>query len=146
MKLFTPTLVGKKFSFSQKTRIALFFFAALFFFTNNSKAQTSEPYNWDNVDIGGGGFVSSIITNRKEKTLMYARTDVGGAYRFNRTNNKWIPLLDWASDQEQGMFGTESLASDPNDPRNLYIAAGISYFNNGRSFILRSFNYGATFD
>lgn len=89
--------------------------------------------------------MSAIITNRKDPSLMYARTDVGGAYRFDRTNSKWIPLLDWASDQEQGMFGTESLASDPSDAKNLYISAGISYFNGGKSFILRSFDYGATF-
>ena len=108
-------------------------------------ATVSAGYSFANVAIGGGGFVSALITNPKETTLMYARTDVGGAYRYDRANSKWIPLMDWASDQQQGMFGTESLASDPLDPRNLYISAGISYFNNGKSYILRSIDYGATF-
>lgn len=107
--------------------------------------KVSAGYSFANVAIGGGGFVSAIITNPKETTLMYARTDVGGAYRYDRANSKWIPLMDWASDQQQGMFGTESLASDPLDPRNLYISAGISYFNNGNSYILRSTDYGANF-
>ena len=137
----------REFSFlNRQMLISLQLCFILFMSTYYVKAQTSEPYNWDNVDIGGGGFVSAIITNRADPSLMYARTDVGGAYRFDRANSKWIPLLDWASDQEQGMFGTESLASDPSDPKNLYIAAGISYFNSGKSFILRSFDYGATFD
>lgn len=110
-----------------------------------SQAQTSEPYNWNNVKIGGGGFVSGLVTNKKEPTLMYARTDVGGAYRYDRTSSQWIPLTDWASDSQQGILGAESLASDPTDPKNLYILAGISYFNNGASYILRSSDYGATF-
>ena len=33
--------------------------------------------------MGGGGFVSAIITSKTEKNLIYARTDVGGAYRWN---------------------------------------------------------------
>ncbi|MBC8052617.1 MAG: T9SS type A sorting domain-containing protein [Sphingobacteriaceae bacterium] len=107
-------------------------------------AQTSQPHIWDNVDIGGGGFVSAIITSKKDPTLMYARTDVGGAYRYDRANSRWIPLTDWASDTQQGILGIESLATDPSDAKVVYMAAGISYYD-AKSYILRSFDYGATF-
>jgi hypothetical protein len=108
-------------------------------------AQTSEPYTWNSMAIGGGGFVSGIITSKTQAGLMYARTDVGGAYRWDVAANKWIPLMDFASDQEQGMFGVESMALDPQNPATVYAYCGISYFNSGRSFILRSTNYGASF-
>ena len=63
-------------------------------------AQTPEAYQWQNVAIGGGGFISGIITSKTEQNLVYARTDVGGAYRWDVAGNKWMPLLDWTSPNE----------------------------------------------
>ena len=40
----------------------------------------SSQMEWGTLRIGGGGFVSGIVTGKKE---MYARTDVGGAYKYN---------------------------------------------------------------
>ncbi len=111
---------------------------------NSTHAQTSELYNWNSVAIGGGGFVSAIITEKSEGVI-YARTDVGGAYRLDRTSGKWIPLMDWASDQQQGALGVESIAIDPQSPNIVYMSAGIRYFNSGKSYILRSSDYGANF-
>ena len=108
-------------------------------------AQSPGPYNWSNLPIGGGGFVSGIITSKTQRGLIYARTDVGGAYRWDTINNRWISLIDWASDNQTGYLGVESLATDPSNPKNLYISVGISYFNNGNSAILRSSNQGASF-
>ena len=44
-------------------------------------AAASDPYSWKNVRIDGGGFVPGIIFNQTEQNLIYARTDIGGAYR-----------------------------------------------------------------
>ncbi|MBC8085507.1 MAG: T9SS type A sorting domain-containing protein [Hymenobacter sp.] len=109
------------------------------------RAQTPEPYSWNSMAVGGGGFVSGIVMSPTQAGLMYARTDVGGAYRWDQATSRWLPLMDWASEQQQGMFGVESLALDPQNAATVYAFCGISYFNNGRSFILRSTNYGATF-
>jgi hypothetical protein len=76
----------------------------------------AETYTWQNVAMGGGGFVSGIITSKTQKDLMYARTDVGGAYRWDAANSRWIPLLDWTSESELGYQGVESLAIDPVEP------------------------------
>src|SRR5689334_16468978 len=45
-------------------------------------AAVGESYTWQNVRIDGGGFVPSIVFNPGEKNLIYARTDIGGAYRW----------------------------------------------------------------
>ncbi|MBC8053668.1 MAG: exo-alpha-sialidase [Sphingobacteriaceae bacterium] len=119
--------------------------------TNGSKTKKTGTthanlsYNWSNVAIGGGGFVSGIITGKTAPYPMYARTDVGGAYRFDRATSTWIPLMDWASDQQSGMYAVESMAIDPQNPNIVYAYTGISYFNDGRSYILRSADYGNTF-
>ena len=101
---------------------------------------------WNNVRIGGGGFVSGIITTHSEKDLVYARTDVGGAYRWNAEGQEWIPLLDWVSEEEKALLGVESMAIDPNAPNRLYIAAGLSGYNWPGASVLISNDYGETFD
>ena len=45
--------------------------------------------------IDGGGFVPGIIFNQTEPNLIYARTDIGGAYRWDEAGQRWIPLLNW---------------------------------------------------
>lgn len=109
------------------------------------QAQTTELYHWSNVAMGGGGFVSGIVTSKTQPGLIYARTDVGGAYRWDVANNQWIPLLDFASESQQGYMGVLSVAIDSKNPSNVYMAVGISYFNNGNSYLLRSADYGAHF-
>jgi xyloglucan-specific exo-beta-1,4-glucanase len=125
---------------------SLLLLAIIFVFEcNYMKAQTTADYKWNTLPIGGGGFVSGIITSKKEKNLIYVRTDVGGAYRWNASTSTWIPLLDWCSEDELGYQGVEALAIDPQSPKKLYMLAGTSYFNNGKTVILRSDDYGNTF-
>ena len=103
-----------------------------------------QPNNWKSVQIKGGGFVSGIITHPNARGLIYARTDVGGAYRWNSTNNSWIPLLDFLAyaNNEPTLMGVESLAIDPSDPNRLYLACA-DYPTPNAIFI--STNQGATF-
>jgi photosystem II stability/assembly factor-like uncharacterized protein len=105
----------------------------------------SEKYEWRNVIIGGGGFVTAIVTHPAQKGLMYARTDVGGAYRWDSSAQKWIPITDWIGMADINLTGIESLALDPSDPNRVYLAAGI-YSNpqSGNGAILRSPDQGQT--
>ena len=111
----------------------------------NQAGAASVPYTWDSVAIGGGGFVSAIIPHKLQTDLIYARTDVGGAYRWSQAMQKWESMLDWVSEDQIGLLGVESLAIDPKDGGIVYMLAGISYFNNGKTAILRSRDYGKTF-
>src|SRR5215813_12608937 len=114
---------------------------------DSAVAQTTETYTWRNVVInGGGGFVPGIIFNTTEQNLIYARTDIGGAYRWNQSTGRWIPLLDWVSFDEWNLMGIDSLATDPVDPNRVYLLAG-TYTNswtNMNGAILRSTDRGAT--
>lgn len=99
---------------------------------------------YGNVALGGGGFVTGIISHKTSGDV-YCRTDVGGAYRWDGANSKWIPLLDWCSDNEVSYQGVEALALDPQNENNLYLLAGTSYFNGGKTAILKSTDKGNTF-
>lgn len=89
--------------------------------------------------------MSGIVTSKTEKDLIYCRTDVGGAYRWNAATTSWIPLLDWTSESELSYQGVESIAIDPVEPNKVYMLVGTSYFNAGKTAILRSSDYGNTF-
>ena len=106
--------------------------------------QPAAAYTWDTVAMGGGGFVSAVIPS-KAQGVVYARTDVGGAFRWDNSAARWVSMLDWVADDQTGYLGVESLAVDPKNAANVYLYVGISYFNGGKSAVLRSTDYGATF-
>jgi xyloglucan-specific exo-beta-1,4-glucanase len=108
----------------------------------------AEPYAWQNVQIVGGGYVPGIIFNETEPGLVYARTDIGGAYRQDPVTKEWIPLLDWVGPDNWGYTGVASLATDPKEPDLLYLAVG-GYTNSwdpNPGAILRSLDRGATWE
>ncbi|MDO5559088.1 MAG: dockerin type I domain-containing protein [Oscillospiraceae bacterium] len=114
-----------------------------------SAAANSSGYEFDNVEIsGGGGYVCGIIYNPTEEGLVYARTDMGGAYIRDKKTLEWIPITDWVSNDEWNLLGCESLATDPVEPNRVYIAAG-TYTNDWTSmngYMLRSDDYGKTWE
>ncbi|MFD8332261.1 xyloglucanase [Streptomyces solisilvae] len=106
----------------------------------------ADAYTWKNVRVDGGGFVPGIVFNRKERNLAYARTDIGGAYRWDQSGKRWVPLLDSLDWDHWGWTGVVSLASDSVDPDKVYVAAG-TYTNSwdpGNGAILRSSDRGAS--
>jgi len=106
----------------------------------------AQPYDWKNVQIVGGGFVDGIVFHPTAKGVRYARTDIGGAYRWDERTRRWVPLLDWLGYDDLNLVGVESIGLDPSDPNRLYLACG-TYTNattpNGA--ILRSRDRGKTF-
>jgi xyloglucan-specific exo-beta-1,4-glucanase len=120
--------------------------AAAALLTNAARAAPSQPYIWRNVQIVGGGFVPGIVYNASEPGLVYARTDIGGAYRRDAASSTWLPLTDSLGWDDWNLTGIVSLASDPVNPDNVYLAAG-TYTNSWTSqngAILRSSDRGAT--
>lgn len=106
----------------------------------------AEAYTWKNAQIGGGGFVPGFVFNRSEPDLLYARTDIGGAYRWNEPAQEWVPLLDSIGWDDWGYTGVASIASDPVDPDRVYAAVG-TYTNDWdpeNGAVLRSSDRGDT--
>ena len=96
--------------------------------------------------MGGGGFVSSVIASPIDENLFYARTDVGGAYRWNNASAHWESMMDWVDVSERGLLGIEALAVDPQESNTVYMMAGTSYFNNARSAFLKSTDKGSSWE
>jgi hypothetical protein len=103
-------------------------------------------YTWKSVQIVGGGFVDGVIFHPTAAGVRYARTDMGGAYRWDGASKRWQPMLDWVPYKDLNLMGVESIAVDPAHPNRVYLACG-TYTNprtpNGA--ILRSDDRGRTF-
>ena len=125
--------------------IQKFFLVAALTCATIAPARMAAAYNWNNVAVGGGGFVTGVIPSKTEPNMVYARTDVGGAFRWDNANARWVALLDWVAEDQVGYQGVESLAVDPKNAAIIYLLGGISYFNGGKSAIMRSTDYGRTF-
>jgi photosystem II stability/assembly factor-like uncharacterized protein len=89
-----------------------------------AQAAPTAPYTWAPAPFGGGGFVDGFVFHPTQPGLLYARTDIGGCYRFDPAAKAWIGLNDSLGRDENDAFGCLSLALDPHDPDRVYVAAG----------------------
>lgn len=103
----------------------------------------STSYRWQNVMIGGGGYVTGIAVHPKFPDVVYIRTDVGGAYRWDELQHRWIALTDWIGYEHSNLYGIDGIALDPNQKDVVYMAAG-KYTKNANHDILKSENGGKT--
>jgi hypothetical protein len=112
----------------------------------SAQAPKQIPYTWKSVQIVGGGFVDGIIFHPTAKNVRYARTDMGGAYRWDSVSHRWQPMLDWMPYKDLNLMGVESIAVDPRDPNRVYLACGTyTNPNTPNGAILRSDDRGYTF-
>jgi len=100
---------------------------ALLLFTvpvSAAEKPKAVPYTWKSVQIVGGGFVDGFVFHPTAKDVLYARTDMGGAYRRNPQTRRWEPMLDWIPYKDLNLMGVESIAVDPSDASKVYLACG----------------------
>jgi photosystem II stability/assembly factor-like uncharacterized protein len=110
----------------------------------------SFPDQPNPVKIGGGGFVTGILTHPEDPNLIYARTDVGGLYRWDPTTQEWHQLLSIDNVGEKVSLAVESIAIAPNDPDIIYAATG-AYTHDGKGneipgHLLKSVDRGVTWE
>jgi xyloglucan-specific exo-beta-1,4-glucanase len=107
----------------------------------SSSANLAKPdvYAWNNVAIAGMGFVTGLVIHPHQPNLIYARTDVGGIYRWNVSTSSWIQLLDGERDRHS----IESIALDPSNPDVVYAATG-AYTGDADGAVLKSRDRGKT--
>lgn len=95
--------------------------------------------------MGGGGYVTGVFAT-SEEGLYYARTDVGGAYRFDKAQNKWISISYNTALDDVGLLGVDGMAIDPVNPARIFLLAGTSYFSKGKTCVMISEDYGETYE
>ncbi|KAK0386107.1 hypothetical protein NLU13_5944 [Sarocladium strictum] len=110
-------------------------------------AVVEAAYSWKNAKFGGGGgFVPGIVFHPTQAGVAYARTDIGGVYRWN-SDGSWTPITDSITDNTNWHnWGADALALDPQDPNVVYFAAGL-YTNSwdpNPGAIYKSTDKGAT--
>ncbi len=99
-------------------------------------------YEWSNVAIGGGGYVTGMVYSEAEENLVYARTDIGGAYRWTESEQRWVAITDHLGSDNWNLIGIESLAADPVEANRVYVLGGTYMGKNGA--VLASSDYGNT--
>ncbi len=132
-------------AFSICSVMALSFAVSSFPFDTQTTVEAesiASDYEWGTMKIGGGGFVSGIVTGQK---AMYARTDVGGAYRYDYDKREWVQLMDFVTDEDRGFLSIDAMCIDPTDDNTIYLLAGCAYFSSERTAIFKSTDGGETF-
>ena len=103
----------------------------------------SSRYTWNNVNMGCYGFVTGMVVHPKNPDLMYVHTDVGGMYKYDKQNNRWIQLMESIAEKDKGLSSVRSVALDPNDENIIYAACGGS---SGTTDIIKSTDGGKTWN
>ncbi|MFE6974939.1 1,4-beta-glucanase [Streptomyces sp. NPDC057682] len=105
----------------------------------------AAPHRWRTAAIGGTGFVTGLLFHPAVKGLAYARTDIGGAYRWDDRRARWTALTDHLGWDDWNLLGIEAMAVDPAHPDRLYLACG-TYAQDWASpgAVLRSEDRGTT--
>ena len=107
----------------------------------NGSSKT-PAYKWSNVAIGGGGYVTGMIYSKAEENLVYARTDIGGAYRWVESEGRWVAITDHLGSDNWNLIGIESMAADPVEAGRVYALCGT--YMGSKGAILSSEDYGET--
>jgi hypothetical protein len=115
-------------------------FSVLLAILSPASSQEHQQHVFRTVPFGGGGCVTGIITCPTKKNLIFARTDVGGAFRWVESTRSWKSLHFAAP--RLGLLCVESIAIDPSSPNRVYCVAGQGYFDGGATKLMRSLNYG----
>ncbi len=99
-------------------------------------------YEYRHAPVPGGGFVTGFCFHPQEKGILYARTDIGGVYRYDFTAKSWVSLMDHVKATGKWESYPLSIALDPQNPDWLYIAGG-DWKNN---YLCRSKDRGEHFE
>lgn len=104
-----------------------------------SAADLTGQYAWSQVRSDGGGWVTGLVIHPVEAGLMYVRTDVGGAYRWDPAAGRWSQILAAGRGLPAGVGGgVESIAVSRLAPDSVFLAT--------RGGVFRSVDRGASWN
>ena len=85
-----------------------------------------QKYEYRNLPIPGGGYVTGFAFHPQKAGVFYARTDIGGVYRFEEEKQCWKSLIDHVTMDDLSETYPTAIALDEHHPEKLYIACGIN--------------------
>ncbi|GCE28065.1 hypothetical protein KDA_35490 [Dictyobacter alpinus] len=96
---------------------------------NAHAADVSNNYNWKQLKIGGGGWITGIVAQPTTPGLLYGRADVGGLYRWDETTKTWTQLFTASSvpNPTATDYNVESVAVSKTNSQLVYAAVGMTY-------------------
>lgn len=87
-------------------------------------SETNNTSRWQQVPIGGGGYVTGIYVHPQVPDLVYMQTDNGGAYRWLPQQKKWQNIIDRFPRLPWNDYGVEAMVLDRHNPDLVYLALG----------------------
>lgn len=107
------------------------------------KITKKLSYEYHNAPIPGGGYVTGLLYHQQTPGILYARTDIGGVYRYEPEQKRWKSLIDHVTMEDLDECYPAAVALDDRYPERLYIASGVVSKGVGKLSI--SEDYGETF-
>ena len=107
------------------------------------KITKKLSYEYHNAPIPGGGYVTGLLYHQQTPGILYARTDIGGVYRYETGQKRWKSLIDHVTMEDLDECFPAAIALDDRYPERLYIASGVESKGTGKLSI--SEDYGETF-
>lgn len=83
-------------------------------------------YQYKNLPIPGGGYVTGFLFHPKKENLLYIRTDIGGSYRYLYEENKWTSLTESVDMFDLSETYPIALAIDEAKPERLFVVSGVN--------------------
>lgn len=111
------------------------------------KKLNPVSYSYNHLSVPGGGFVTGFVFHPTVPDILYARTDIGGIYRFDFSKKQWISLMDSFTEFQHHLNRPLSIAVDPENPDRLFAMCGdhaYKHKKDGCSFLI-SEDKGYTF-
>lgn len=100
-------------------------------------------YQYKNLPIPGGGYVTGFLFHPEKENLLYIRTDIGGSYHFDYECGRWESLSEAVTMFDLSQTYPIALSVDRKKPERLFIVSGENHKSNGIFSI--SQDYGKTF-
>ena len=111
------------------------------------KRLNDIKYEYKSLSVPGGGFVTGFIFHPRNPDILYARTDIGGIYRFDFSSELWLSLGSFITEYQHHLTRPLSIALDPDKPNMLYAMCGDSRHDatDINASIIISDDYGNSF-
>lgn len=101
------------------------------------------PYEYKNLPIPGGGYVTGFLFSKKQEGTLYLRTDIGGIYRYNPDKQSWKSLSTHVTMFDLSETYPIAIALDEHHPDRLLAISGTD--GNPKGVLAVSEDRGETF-